>query len=83
MTDKKKAREKETQPTRLRTLRDGAALLAGSVVVGLVLLKLISFVPGHQESLAMQPILWGVSLAMMGGALWGAWMIVKSILGFK
>ncbi len=84
MSEKKKATQKETHPTRLRMLGEGAALLAGSVVLGFVLLALIGWLfPGHQHWPPLQPVLWVVSLAMMGGALWGAWMIVKAILGFK
>ena len=84
MSDKKKAKDKPTQPTRLRTLLEGAATAGGSVVVGVSLLALIGWLfPGHQESQTLQPVLWVVSLAMILGTVWGVWMILKAILGFK
>jgi hypothetical protein len=79
----KKPKEKQTQPTRLRMLAEGAAMLVGSVDIGVGILALIGLIPGHQESRTLQPVLWVVSLAMMGGTVWGAWLIVKAILGLK
>jgi len=82
--DGNKPKKEGTQPTRLRTLLEGAAILGGSVVVGVSLLALIGWLfPGHQESHTLQPVLWVVSLAMILGTLWGLWMILKAILGFK
>ena len=84
MTGKEKADKKEKQPTRLRTLLEGVTTAGGSVVVGVSLLALIGWLfPGHQESRTLQPVLWVVSLAMMAGTVWGVWLIIKAILGFK
>lgn len=83
MSDKKKAKDEPTQPTRLRMLLEGLATTAGSVVVGVMLLFLIGLVPGHQESRTLQPVLWGVSLAMILGTVWGVWLIIKAALGLK
>jgi hypothetical protein len=79
MTDKKKTKKEETQPTRLRTLLEGLAMAAGSIVVGISLLALIGLIPGHQESRTLQPVLWVVSLGMMLGAVWGLWMVAKAL----
>ena len=81
MTEKEKP--KETPPTRLHTLLRGGAILAGSIAGGVLLLALIGWIPGHQESLILQPVLWIVSLAAMAGTLWGIWLIIKAVLGFR
>ncbi len=84
MSDKKKEKDKPTEPTRLRMLLEGLATAGGSVVVGVSLLALIGWVfPGHQESRTLEPVLWVVSLAMILGTVRGLWMIVKAILGAK
>jgi len=82
--EKEKPKKEGPRPKRLRTLLEGLAIAGGSVVVGVSLLALIGWLfPGHQESRTLQPVLWVVSLAMILGTLWGLWMILKAILGFK
>ena len=73
----------KAEPTRLRTLLEGLGLLAGSIIGGLAVLGVIGLIPGHQQSPPLQPVLMAVSLAMMGGTVWGAWLVIKSLLGWK
>ncbi len=74
---------KKEEPTRLRTLLEGLGILAGSIVGGLAILAVIGLIPGHQESPPLQPVLMIVSLTMMVGTVWGAWLVIKALLGWK
>jgi len=82
--DGDKSKKGATLSPRLRMLLEGLATAGGSAGGGVLLLALIGWMfPAHQESQALQPVLWVVSLAMILGTVWGVWLIIKAILGWK
>ena len=78
----KKATKKE-EPTRLHTLLEGLGILVGAIVGGLAILGVIGLIPGHQEYRPLQPVLMVVSLAMLVGIVWGGWLVIKALFGWK
>ena len=75
--------EKEKQPSRLRTLFHGLAILVAAVVVGVSLLYVIGLLPGHQESRVLVALIAVISLATMFGMMYGVWLITKALLGLR
>ena len=74
---------KKDEPTRLHTLLEGLGILVGAIVGGLAILGVIGLIPGHQEWAPLQPVLMVVSLAMMVGIMWGGWLVIKALFGWK